>query len=318
MLSPESVERLQWITRPHKSRSREAVPPPSFSERMSQRLRLRRLVHLMDPDAITTSLFLTNKALRDSFMDRTAWPVPRRLGTFPDASELVRRISRLDSVVVKPVRGSSSKGVFLLRRQGSSSWQDLRRGEILAEMDLVERLRAVRVRMRAVESWTAEELLIGSGNELGHPVDYKLYMFQEHVGLVLGKMHLPDDVAFRWWGPAWDPVETGKYASQIDEALPPPKDPDRIVSVAREAARELPTPFARIDLIEASSGVYVSEVSPLPGQFHQFDEEVDRALGMYWEEAEVRMGEPGLWPRARRRSVRRMLRLSGRRKLIVD
>jgi hypothetical protein len=317
-LTPERAERLEWITRPHKSRSRKAIPPPSFSHKMSQRLRLRRLTHRLDPEAITTSLFLTNKVLRDRFMDQTDWPVPQRIGTFSDAAALLRRIARLDSVVVKPVRGSSSKGVFLLRRTDRSSWQDLRRGDLIDEDELLERLRAIRIGKMEVKSWTAEELLTGTGNDLGHPVDYKLYMFQDHVGLVLGKMHLPNDVRFRWWGPDWNPVETGKYGSQLDVNLPPPHDVARIVSVAQKVARELPTPFARIDLIEASSGVYVSEVSPLPGQFHRFDEGVDRALGLFWEEAEISLGGSDSWPRAMRRSERRMLRLAKRRRLIVD
>lgn len=285
---------------------------------MSQRLRIRRLAHKLDPQAITTSLFLTNKVLRDRFMDQTDWPVPRRIGTFSETADLMRRISRLDSVVIKPVRGSSSRGVFLLRRHDQASWRDLRRGEILDESGLLNRLRAVRIGNQAVPAWTAEELLSGTGNEFGHPVDYKLYMFQEDVGLILGKIHLPDDVRFRWWGPDWHPLETGKYASQIDANLPAPRDAERLVTVARKAACELPTPFARIDLIEASSGPYVSEVSPLPGQFHRFDDEVDRALGLYWEEAEIRMGSTDSWSRHRRRSMRRMLRLAKRRRIIID
>jgi hypothetical protein len=276
---------IESLTLPHKARSRKPVPAPSFRRHMDHRIRHQRAAEAHG--ATCVSSYLRIKPQRDSLLAELGHPLPAKLlvdGSIDDVKPL---LAEYDALVLKPVVGSASTGVFLLQRT-PSGWRDLRRETVHSDVGILQKLAGQTIRGEVVERWSAEQLVTGPGGR--HPVDWKVYMFGDQCGLVLQKMHLPDAVTFRWWGPDWQPVDVGKYTAKIDKRLRAPRDPSRVLELAASVSRSLPMPFIRVDLIEGADGYCLSEVAPTPGTYHRFFSEWDARLGMLWEAAELAWG----------------------------
>lgn len=304
---------VETSTAPHKSRSRRPLDPPSFRVKMDERIRQRR--YLKDyTNTVAVSQVLTNKGRRDRIFSGLRLPVPTKLLDGGTAEEVVDLLQQHEELVVKPAKGAGSRGVMLLRRV-SDGWLDLRKERVLTLDQISEAMSEVRIENAPVRRWFAEKLVAGTANASGYPMDYKLYMFQEHCGLVLAKCHLPGGSSYKWFSPQWDEIDTGKYGSALDPALPPPKDAERTLALAASIATQFPLPFVRVDLIEGRDGLVLSELSPLPGQYHRFVKDVDVALGALWEIAELEYGPEFLTAPRFTRTIQMIKEVSGARRL---
>lgn len=310
----ELDEVMAQVTAKHKSRSRKSVGYPSFSRRMDQRIRQRRLL-LKYTDATPVTYVLTRKTWRDRICSRLGFPVPEKLledGSLEDALGLVREHGH---VVVKPVVGAGSRGVVPLVPAGWR-YRDVRTERTLSLSRLERELREVRVSDRAVKRWSVERLILGDSNASGHPMDYKLYMFRQRCGMVFQVKRHDGPAKYRYMDAQWNDLDVGRDEARIDRSLPRPRDRSKVENLAQSIALEIPTSFMRIDLMEGRDGVYLSEVSPLPGRYNSLAKLVDQRLGLLWEmaDAEFQLEDPGQFEDV----LRVMREESGRERLVPD
>lgn len=192
-------------------------------------------------------------------------------------------------VVIKPLNGSSSQGVFVVispdrifdvpQQIWLDSWEEL-----------ISTMRAGLESGRVgKDSWVVEELIL-EDEEAGTPGrDLKFYCFYGRVGLVLEIRRRGDGVAYCEWDGQGQPLYSGKYVStwfQGDGVTQEQLD------YAASISSKIPAPFMRIDFLKAQNapaGMVFGEFTPRPGNFHAFNDAVDRMLGDAFLAAEGRL-----------------------------
>lgn len=276
------------LTAPQSARSMTPVEAPSFRAKVDERVRRRRFL-LEHTDLTPITQPLINKPKRDRLLAMLGFPVPAKLLEQGDLDEVFRVLRDHEEVVVKPVSGAVGRGVHVLRRAGQG-WLNLRTEKEVSENDLRAALEATKVRGRPVPLWQIEQLVVGDTNASGHPMDFKLYLFQGRHGLTHQVRRLPDRAVFKFYDPAWRAADVGRDQEKVDPSLPPPDDAGQLVDLAARVSQALPLPFIRVDVLIGRDGMYVGEVTPMPGRYHQFSDSWDQRLGLLWEAAEVEYG----------------------------
>lgn len=279
---------VDMLTAPQSARSMTPVEAPSFRAKVDERVRRRRFL-LEHTDLTPITQPLINKPKRDRLLAMLGFPVPAKLLEQGDLDEVFRVLRDHDEVVVKPVSGAVGRGVHVLRRAGQG-WLNLRTEKEVSENDLRAALEATKVRGRPVPLWQIEQLVVGDTNASGHPMDFKLYLFQGRHGLTHQVRRLPDRAVFKFYDPAWRAADVGRDQEKVDPSLPPPDDAGQLVDLAARVSQALPLPFIRVDVLIGRDGMYVGEVTPMPGRYHQFSDSWDQRLGLLWEAAEVEYG----------------------------
>lgn len=188
---------------------------------------------------------------------------------------------------LKPLRGTSSKGVLLLKRE-KEGFRDILSGAFHPSWQSACKAASAEVKHNSI--FYTEEMITEDDRGESCPDDFKFYCFYGVVGLILQKRRLNGGHAsFRWLDPSWKPVETGRYTNRIDPNLPTPKRKDDLLAAAELLSSSIPTPFLRIDLYSGNQGPVFGEFTPHPGDFHTFSKEWDVALGTLYEEASTRL-----------------------------
>ena len=189
---------------------------------------------------------------------------------------------------LKPVHGTSAKGVLLLERMGSgfreilsddfhSSWSS---ALAAAEAETGSRSRTFYI----------EELLLPDVCSGGFLDDFKFYSFYGKVGLILQKRRVTRrESLYRWLNRSWECVDTGRYVTRLAPNLPDPSSKAELVAVAELLSAAVPVPFLRIDLYSTPEGGVFGEFTPHPGGFNTFSKEWDIMLGHLYEEAAARL-----------------------------
>lgn len=116
-------------------------------------------------------------------------------------------------------------------------------------------------------------------------VDYKAYCFQgggvDHILC----MQREDIVTGASFSPQGERLNTGKYATS-EMTLDVPKVAIReIASIAQELFKKIPLSFARLDFYYSNSGVFLGEVTPIPGDSGDFSKQWNYLMGKKWVEA---------------------------------
>lgn len=201
--------------------------------------------------------------------------------------------------VVKPVRGCSALGVFVLTpwdgpaptderwwweslRQRILRWGDVRRAAYQAK---AERPWSAGHPDAVGHPWIMEEDITGTGGML--PYDWKAYCVGGRVELVRqisrrGRKHAVKS----WWPGAIAWVDAGVIDGQstVDPTMPPPLHPRELIDMAEMIAVRIPGPFVRVDMYDTASGPVFGEITPHPaGGRIQFTSEWDMRLGAAWE-----------------------------------
>jgi hypothetical protein len=194
--------------------------------------------------------------------------------------------------VIKPVEGSSARGVAALVATEGGRWLDLLDLEAGARpwATIQRELEGLVATGRISEEFLAEELVAGP-TPLSLPYDWKLLCVGGEVVLAYGRhgrsRRGPRDARFRYFSPDWEDLGAIHKPRQIDPTIPRPHDPAGLVSAAEAIARALPTPFIRVDLYDTPEGVVFGELTPQPGNALWFGRELDRAIGEVWDRAEA-------------------------------
>ncbi|MFC8598265.1 ATP-grasp fold amidoligase family protein [Isoptericola sp. NPDC057191] len=231
---------------------------------------------------------------------RSATIVERRTGVgLPDdLSSLPTRF------VLKPVFGSTSMGVLLLER-AADGFVDLTTGAVLAPEDVVDVQKKVAdhfTKAHDTAEFLVEELLVSPDGEIP-PQDVRFYAFQGEIGLILKEDHMHEVTRAMYFGSDFSPLRDvrSKYGvhagvahmEEIVDAVVPERA-EELLSVARRISVAVPSPFARIDLLLATGGVYLGEITLYPGTFYYGNRKLmspgeSERLGSLWESAERRL-----------------------------
>jgi len=198
------------------------------------------------------------------------------------------------SFVVKPSTGSSSRGVFVMRRADDGRFDDLMHGQRWTAEDLV---RQYQHRPSSWHDVLKDEVFVEELVECrGRPsYDWKVYAFQGEVTLFDQLDRIGGSMRIRCYLPDWTPelhVWHGRY--DHDDPLDPPTRPDELMRAASAISRAIPLPFVRVDLYESDTEVLVGELTPFPGSRHEHSARWDRILGEAWERGEAALRASGV------------------------
>lgn len=263
----------------------EPEPPPSF---LTSYKRYRR--------SYTEALALSGREWG------TLWPWETKMGVRSLAESLGLRtpqllqgpvaIEDLDwealpaTFVVKPDRGSSKKGVYVLRRRRHSLFLDLIRDREVTCEQINEELHGLaRIGMISGESIIAEQALLTEKGAVAF--DWKCYAFQGEVGVIWQISRQNGSRKSRMLDADWRDLGNVRRGVERSSPLPTPQHPDAILDAAVRLSCAVPVPFVRVDLYESEGLVYLGEVTPMPGSAQRFSPALDRQMGKAWARAEA-------------------------------
>lgn len=191
------------------------------------------------------------------------------------------------SFTLKPLRGTSGKGVLLLNRE-KGGFRDILSGDFHSSWHGACDNAAAAVKYAS--PFYTEELVNEDVRGGTCPDDFKFYCFYGVAGLILQKRRLDHrQASYRWLDRSWRPVETGRYSKKIDAGLTTPRRKDELLAAAELLSSQVPAPFLRVDLYNGEQGPVFGEFTPHPGGFHTFSKEWDVVLGRLYEEAAARL-----------------------------
>ncbi len=191
-------------------------------------------------------------------------------------------------VIVKPLYGAGSKGVFLYRsddeildiqnRQTFSSLNEFR-GAIAALLTSGK---------ISADEWIVEEYIAPKSGTI--PSDLKFYTFYGRVGLIQEINRDEADTRYCFWSRSGRVLETGKFRNRrgFTSFLGDGATTSEI-SIAEELSTKIPAPSVRIDFLKGESSLCFGEFTPRPGAYHTFHDPIDRKLGQLFIDAEARL-----------------------------
>ena len=250
------------------------VQASSFRVNMIRRRRMKQLGPV--PDRWLTS----SKAAVYSFTDSIGIIRPATIVTakFED-------IPRRDGIVIKPLHGNASRGVYLIisenrirsvyRYKDLSGWEEL---EKCVREDITNGIINDDV-------FNVEEYVYDDTEKIIPARDLKFYTFYGEVGLVLEVSRYPVRENW-WWSAEGKPVETGKYelAKSTGYGITPEQ-----IEIAKNISLQIPAPFMRIDFLKGHDQIYFTGFCSAPGGFENFDKQTDKRLGDLYLKSEIRL-----------------------------
>ncbi len=197
------------------------------------------------------------------------------------------------SFVIKPSAGSSTRGVFVMRRSADGRFDDLIGGRRWTAEQLVRQYQQRPSNWRDVlkDEVLVEELVECGGRP---SYDWKFYAFRGEVALIVQVDRLGHK-RMRYYLPDWTPVRhvwSGRY--DVDDPLDPPTRPDELLDTATRVSLALPIPFVRVDMYANDAQVLIGELTPFPGTCHEHSRAWDRILGEAWERGEAALRASGV------------------------
>ena len=262
---------------------------PSFTYK---RLELNRQLPLMHALGVRDPVFEVNA--KDD-----AYPWARSLGVrVPERLALCDRVADVpwdtlpDRFVLKPNKGKSSTGVFLLERL-SDGWLNRGSGRPLSTAELVREYEQLVATGTVSEGLTIEELVSDPRFPGLPPIDYKVYSFYGTVGIIKVKAHSITEAGrvsrWRQFDAEWRDIGNAFHHYVTDASIPPPVHRDEVLQMARTVSAAIPRAFVRVDVFDTADGPVFGEVTPMPGDETIVTPKIDRMLGELWEDAEARL-----------------------------
>jgi hypothetical protein len=264
----------------------ERLGEPSF---FAQYERLRRVrAHAEEVAGRRHPIWGSNSKLAGrELARRVGVQVPELLGGPAPPGELLPPSG--GGFVLKPVEGSTSRGVFAVIPEGGA-YRSVLDGSRLTWEELQGAAEAAVAEGSISEEFLLEELVAGSGPRT-LPYDYKCYCFGGRVELVMQKdardTRRSSRARFKFWDRTFADLGPVRHAERLDPTLPPPPHPTELIAAAEAIASVLPSTFVRVDLYDPPTGVVFGEITPHPGGLQRFEVGVDRLLGEAWERAEA-------------------------------
>ncbi|WP_215900571.1 ATP-grasp fold amidoligase family protein, partial [Acinetobacter soli] len=131
-----------------------------------------------------------------------------------------------------------------------------------------------------IEEYVTSELLGGI------PYDVKVFCFYGVVKLILVIDRNNSKLRYDWLDENFSRVNTGRFNDSLFNSEF--KD-QKAIDYAKIISLEIPTPFLRIDFLYTGENLYLGEITPRPGHFHEFNYEYDNLLGFNFVDAQARL-----------------------------
>lgn len=224
---------------------------------------------------------LDDKKSAYSFVEQFKIKVPHTNNYSYDIASLPLQ----EGIVIKPVNGAGGRGVYIVHDdkwiidvKESSDFQGF--DELRSRMHRDLEIGAV-----AEDSWFIEEIIYENKQEKLAGRDLKFYTFYGKVGLILEIIRYPE-MRYCWWDSNLNRISVGKYDEQLFIGEGVTKEELQMVEKLSE---QIPAPFIRIDFLRSEYDLVFGEFTPKPGNYDEFNKEVDQRLGDDYLKAQVRL-----------------------------
>ncbi|MTI95321.1 MAG: DUF362 domain-containing protein [Firmicutes bacterium] len=195
-------------------------------------------------------------------------------------------------VVLKPVKGTGSMGVYLIFtkdiifsvRDGIwlKSWTEA----INDAMKKWQQRKLGKNTLLTKDEWMLEELILKEKGATMPASDLKFYCFYGEVLLVVEIDRASQFGKFCYWDSDMNLADTGKFGDNQFNGVGFDKEH---LEVVKKVSLEIPAPFVRIDMLNGYDGLVLGEFTPRPGKFQNFNDKWDRKLGEAYRRAEGRI-----------------------------
>jgi hypothetical protein len=249
-------------------------PIASFRGQLTSRVRRRQKGHQL-PEWVVDD---KQKATR--FASDLGLRVPEVLKEKTPLEELPLQ----KGTVVKPSSGAGGRGVYIIRSE-ADILNVKTSGLLTSTSELKELMHEDLNKGRVAEdSWTVEKLYYDDESD-GPARDIKCYTFYGKTVLILEITRSPE-IGYCWWTPEGESVNTGKYSESLMQGSGIREEE---LEAAGRLGGALPAPFCRFDFLRTTEGLVFGECTPKPGNYDQFNEKIDTALGEAFFDAEERL-----------------------------
>lgn len=278
------------LVRTYRDQTTRGIQQPSFNYKVLEATRTR--MQLRDYGFSDPAFSINRKDATHAWLARLGVRSASLLASY-DSPEQIEWDALPERCVVKPARGNSSTGVYLLVRHGDG-WREIAQGRELSSAALGAELTALFEDGTVRGPVLVEELVDDPRAPEGGPIDYKVHTFFGRAGLIEAKLRLPDGTGepISWWciyDDTWSPIGNAFNDLHYNGSIPPPHDPQGLLNIACRVSSAIPRPYLRVDLMEDSAGPLVCELTPEPGGVVMVRSDLDRRLGRLWEDADVRL-----------------------------
>ncbi|HEY4599684.1 MAG TPA: ATP-grasp fold amidoligase family protein [Cerasibacillus sp.] len=248
----------------------------SFRGSLNRRMREKQLAHEPLPEWL-----LDDKQKAYTFVEQLGIRTPWVADTTYKLEDLPTR----EGVVIKPADGAGSRGVYLVKT--IHDIVDLKRSKQLTSWDeLLESMQKdLHINWVDQDEWLMEELILEDPETTIPARDVKFYTFYGKVGIILEIQRYPE-AKYCWWTETGQRIHVGKYTEQVFKGKG--VTPEEMVMV-EELSKQIPAPFVRIDFLRSHNGLVFGEFTPKPGNYDEFNKEIDQLLGDYYIDAENRL-----------------------------
>ncbi|MGP9659837.1 ATP-grasp fold amidoligase family protein [Halomonas sp. AOP31-B1-25] len=217
---------------------------------------------------------LNKKEVAAKYVEKLGVSVPEIYGIFT-----TNELPDMDEVVLKPLRGAGSNGVFVI--QGGVSFEVKSKKIYKGRHELLGRVKEL-----GISKWILEEYIKPETSALcAPPVDLKFYSFYGKVGVVLEVIRHPEN-KYCFYGSSGEVVNVGQYENSLFVGNGFSQED---LEVVKKISSSIPAPFCRIDLLKGKDKTVFGEITPRPGSYENFNEEVDYLLGVEFLRAEERL-----------------------------
>ena len=269
--------------------SGDALTRPSHRSRIYAERRLHDLA--AELGVPSTSIIRHGKFYVYDLARSHGFDVPEQYGRWDDPADIGWG-DLPDLVVIKSAFGSTSRGVFPLRRV-DTGWQVITRDTIMTEDQMTAALKDLVEMGHAKPPFAAEEFLDPDGTGLHKPIDIRALSFYGEVPFVALRHNAEHGndrtTTYRYVDRNGADVLDTHPSVTVDQTIPVPPALGDLFEAASRLSIAIRAPFARIDLYAIGDRVVFGEVTPRPGGRQWFGPEVDLALGETWERAQVRL-----------------------------
>lgn len=215
----------------------------------------------------------SNDKVKDSrFVAELGFDVPKVYTYDASAKEAIRYVG----CIVKPRRGASSKGVFVISKNGFYHLYDR---QLYQENEFLDYCDKNRFKEFIVEEY------VGGEEEVR---DLKFYTFYGEIGLVLEIKRMKDGNRHCFYNSEGDVIDVGRYDRTLFKGN---GFSETEKQYAIEVSRAIPSPFVRVDLISGEKGSFVGEITAHPGGFENFNQKWDVEMGELFIKARARLIE---------------------------
>lgn len=206
----------------------------------------------------------------------------------PDSPEEIYTMETLpekENIVIKPAEGAGGRGVYIVYT--SSDIISVKTGERLSNWSLLKHRMEKDLLENKVEqdAWRIEELILEDTENKVSGRDVKFYCFYGRTGVILEIIRTPE-IKYCWWNGQGERIQTGKYDDKAFEGWGVSREE---IEMAERISSMIPSPFMRIDFLRSEDGLVFGEFTPKPGNYDEFNDNIDTYLGNLFIEAQGKL-----------------------------